>query len=228
MAMNLDWMDDLCARKGETPLGEKLGRPFNATDSQGKRWRCATDGHALVCVEIGVEVFPEGPGLAPNVKLYLDAVVDGFWSGDIKVLRRHIGPLPSGRCIECKGDGKVECDTCGGDGVFVYYEDRNPERCPDCKEGKAICYVCDGSGQAPLRQVRHIAIRDVAFNASLIALMLRDAPVGHVSLGFLKVGTDKLYLNCPPLLVVGDNWRGAVMPMYFETEEVSKFPHVKL
>src|ERR1035437_4829761 len=104
--MNLDWMNDFCLHD-DSILSERLCRPFNATDSAGQRWRCATDGQHMTCVEIGDATFPEGSELAPGVKLYLDATVDSFWTGPTASLRRQIGPLPDGPCAECAGSKLV-------------------------------------------------------------------------------------------------------------------------
>jgi hypothetical protein len=208
-----EWLDSL--------MFEQWGGKALALDIGGKPHTFATDGHGLTLVA-GAGLNAASDAHASNVKrlLCIDSTPGRrAFSMPLTELRAWLpadpneiscpacngGQLKEFKCATCRGDGVVECGSCG-----------HEKECHECGGAKKslVCYQCEGDGKLPApRSVASIVpgvVIDQRVLQRFLGPLLRDEQV-KVSVGG---PLDAAFFH-------GSDWTVIVMPFKHDPEKTT-------
>lgn len=200
-------LDSLKAACSSDPMRVNMAEPF-AIQYEGRKWACATDGHALAIVpsdDVAEGVNP------PNAAALLPGPASTHSASivDLRAFAGVAGPKWMA-CPKCNGNPPPLCSKCKGDGVIHDFcscpKCDGDHECPKCKGKSGGCSNCDDTGKSR-PDPRPGVMLGVVLNLDVLAAVLVSAPAeGRVE--FVNRG-DKA-----PIHFRTTDWQALVMPLY--------------
>ncbi len=218
-----EWLRSACD-KGDDEYRKNLREPFGAT-LRGVRYACATDGRKLLLVAME---HPDRSNAPPVEKMEAALFAeDGARTCRLEALRSWCRdglpplPAPESPCPRCNGNSEPDCSECDGSGNCNKCQCDQEHDCGYCDgKGTSKCTDCDGKGtrgKARSDADNHPGMLSdgVCMDRRLLLGLIDAAPGESVK---IRTGTV-----LGEVTIVGDGWRGIVMPMRVGKERPPAF-----